>query len=90
MIWICSNCGTKGDWSYLDLAERGTPICNDCHNEMQICYVRPEKITTFRQLFDFLNIEASNKQLDSELLVKEGSILFPVHLLLGDNLFFGE
>lgn len=42
MYWQCPSCPrtlSTADWTYADLADRGTPICGDCDNDMEL--VRP-------------------------------------------------
>jgi len=34
--WVCRDCGQKAIWSYLDLAQRGVPVCPDCGNDMEL------------------------------------------------------
>lgn len=34
--WKCPHCGKVIEWSYNDLADAGTPICNDCDFEMEL------------------------------------------------------
>ena len=34
--WVCVECKLKEEWTYLDLATRGTPVCPKCDDDMQL------------------------------------------------------
>lgn len=39
MYWQCPDCPrtlSTADWTYADLADRGTPICGDCESDMEL------------------------------------------------------
>ncbi len=36
MLWVCPDCGAKTDWSLLDAALGGDPVCYDCDCDMDV------------------------------------------------------
>lgn len=45
MYWKCPECPKKlsiTDWTYSDLADRGTPICMQCDTDMELITAKAE------------------------------------------------
>lgn len=34
--WECTVCGSMCMWSFMDVAEMGTPVCPECDSDMSI------------------------------------------------------
>jgi len=34
--WVCTDCGTEADWTFVDCAESGEPVCCECDCVMEL------------------------------------------------------